>query len=107
MKPPRVDQNGYGLRVPGPHDQPVGPARTIDHQTLSFDAYLKFIEDLFMEGPRLDPATDGRPDSRPTVREDVAILGDLRDEFDFAQEPLAPMPLDPWPEPGPASRPGD
>ena len=37
----------------------------IDHQTLSFDAYAKFIEDDFLGGQRLDPATDGRPDSRP------------------------------------------
>ena len=33
----------------------------IDHQTLSFDAYTKFIEDDFLAGQRLDPATDGRP----------------------------------------------
>ena len=31
----------------------------IDHQTLSFDAYTKFIEDDFLNGERLDPATDG------------------------------------------------
>jgi phospholipase C len=42
----------------------------IDHQTLSFDAYLKFIEDRFLGGSRLDPRTDGWPDSRPTVREE-------------------------------------
>ena len=28
----------------------------IDHQTLSFDAYTKFIEDDFLAGQRLDPA---------------------------------------------------
>ncbi|HYJ59927.1 MAG TPA: alkaline phosphatase family protein [Actinomycetota bacterium] len=104
--PPRVDRNGYGLRVPGLTISPWVRPGLIDHQTLSFDAYLKFIEDLFMDGARLDPATDGRPDSRPTVREDVAILGDLRDEFDFAQDPIPPLPLDPWPDPGPASHPG-
>jgi hypothetical protein len=31
----------------------------IDSQTLSFDAYLKFLEDIFLCGQRLDPATDG------------------------------------------------
>ena len=49
----------------------------IDHQTLSFDAYAKFIEDDFLGGQRLDPKTDGRPDPRPDVRENKGILGNL------------------------------
>jgi phospholipase C len=64
---------------------------TIDHQTLSFDAYLKLIEDLFLDGRRLDPKTDGRPDPRPTVREEVPGLGNLLREFDFHQPPIAPL----------------
>jgi hypothetical protein len=36
-----------------------------------------------------------RPDSRPTVREEVQVLGDLLREFDFDQEPLDPLILDP------------
>jgi phospholipase C len=39
----------------------------IDHQTLSFDVYLKVIEDDFLHGQRIDPKTDGRPDPRPDV----------------------------------------
>ncbi len=89
--PPHVDENGYGIRVPGLMISPWARAGTIDHQTLSFDAYLKLIEDLFLDGQRLDPRNDGRPDSRPTVREDVPILGDLLREFDFEQEPLDPV----------------
>ncbi len=46
---------------------------------------------------RFDPKTDGWPDSRPTVREEVEILGDLLNDFDFEQEPLAPLILDPYP----------
>ena len=91
--PPRVDENGYGLRVPGLLISPWARAGTIDHQTLSFDAYLKFIEDDFLGGSRLDPRTDGRPDPRPTVREDVPRLGNLLREFDFHQEPLDPLVL--------------
>ncbi len=72
----------------------------IDHQTLSFDAYLKFIEDDFIGGQRLDPQTDGRPDPRPTVRENASILGDLSTEFDFSQQPRDPLVLDPNPKPG-------
>jgi phospholipase C len=97
VKPPRVDVNGYGLRVPGLLISPYARAGTIDHQTFSFDAYLKLIEDRFLGGQRLDPATDGRPDSRPTVRETVAILGDLALEFDFEAEPQPPLILDPTP----------
>jgi phospholipase C len=65
----------------------------IDHQTLSFDAYDKFIEDDFLGGQRLDPATDGRPDPRPDVRENVKILGNLTADFDFSQSPRKPTPL--------------
>jgi phospholipase C len=95
--PPKVDENGYGLRVPGLVISPYAKRGYIDHQVLSFDAYLKLIEDRFLGGQRLDPATDGRPDSRPTVRETVPILGDLRKEFDFSQEPRPPLILDPTP----------
>jgi phospholipase C len=88
--PPRVDENGYGLRVPGIVISPYARRGFIDHQTLSHDAYAKFIEDDFLDGARIDPRTDGRPDHRPTVRENVAILGDLRRDFDFSQKPRPP-----------------
>jgi len=97
VEPPRVDLAGYGLRVPAIVISPWVHPGTVDSQTLSFDAYLKFIEDLYLDGQRLDPKTDGRPDSRPTVRENVKTLGDLRTIFDFDQEPLPPLVLDPWP----------
>jgi len=87
VTPPHVDANGYGLRVPGLVISPYAKQGYIDHQTLSFDAYLKFIEDDFLDGQRLDPKTDGRPDSRPDVRENASILGDLRADFDFSQQP--------------------
>jgi phospholipase C len=96
VKPPVVDINGYGLRVPGIVISPW-VKQGIDHQTLSFDAYLKLIEDRFLGGQRLDPANDGRPDSRPTVRENVSILGDLSTSFDFTQDPLPKLILDPTP----------
>jgi phospholipase C len=95
--PPRVDVNGYGLRVPGLVISPYAKQGFIDHQTLSHDAYLKFIEDDFIAGSRIDPLTDGRPDSRPTVREMWPQLGDLRNDFDFTQPPRPPLILDPRP----------
>ncbi len=91
LAPPEVDENGYGIRVPGLVISPYAKRGYVDHQTLSSDAYLKFIEDVFLRGRRLDPKTDGRPDSRPTVRERVKILGDLRRSFDFSQEPRDPL----------------
>jgi phospholipase C len=91
VQPPMVDGAGYGLRVPGIVISPYAKTGFIDHQTLSFDAYLKFIEDDFLGGQRLDPATDGRPDPRPDVREALPILGDLRKDFDFTHAPRAPM----------------
>ena len=89
--PPTVDANGYGLRVPGIVISPYARRGFVDHQTLSFDAYAKFIEDDFLGGRRLDPRTDGRPDPRPDVREDAAILGNLVRDFDFTQKPRRPL----------------
>ena len=91
VAPPRVDENGYGLRVPALVISPYAKPGYIDHQTLSFDAYTKFIEDDFLGGQRLDPRNDGRPDPRPDVREDEPELGDLQKDFDFNQTPLPPV----------------
>jgi phospholipase C len=93
--PPKVDALGYGLRVPALVISPYAKRGYVDHQTLSFDAYLKFIEDDFLGGARLDPRTDGRPDPRPTVRENVAVLGNLVNDFDFSRPPRARLILDP------------
>jgi phospholipase C len=91
--PPKVDALGYGLRVPGIVISPYAKRGYIDHQTLSFDAYDKFIEDDFLNGQRIDPASDGRPDPRPDVRENEKILGNLENDFDFDQSPHRPFVL--------------
>ena len=91
--PPAVDQNGYGLRVPGIVISPFAKSGYVDHQTLSFDAYDKFIEDDFLNGQRINPATDGRPDPRPDVRENEKILGNLIDDFNFDRAPRPPLVL--------------
>ena len=97
VTPLGVDANGYGIRVPGLTISPWVKPGQIDKQVLSHDAYLRFIEDLFVNGARLDPASDGRPDNRPTVRENVPELGNLLTEFDFSQSPNAPLVLSPCP----------
>jgi phospholipase C len=96
VRPPRIDENGYGMRVPGIVISPW-VRQGIDHQMLSFDAYLKAIEDRFLGGRRLDGRNWGWPDARPTTREEAAGLGDLWAEFDFTQEPIPPLILDPTP----------
>ncbi len=97
VRPRHVDQLGYGIRVPGLLISPWVRPGTIDHRTLSSDAYLRLIEDLFLDGHRLNPKTDGRPDPRPTVRESVTGLGDLLGEFRFDADPLPPLILEPLP----------
>jgi phospholipase C len=93
---------GYGLRVPGLIISPWVKAGTIDHQVMSFDAYNRLVEDLFLDSERMDPNTDGRPDPRPSVRDALTTVtdrmtgaaipvGDLLNDFDFKQKPLPPL----------------
>jgi phospholipase C len=89
--PPNVDLNGYGIRVPALVISPYAKKGYIDHQVLSHDAYLKFIEDRFLGGERIDPKTNGRPDRRPSVRENAPELGDITKAFDFNQRPRPPL----------------
>jgi|HubBroStandDraft_1064217.scaffolds.fasta_scaffold00577_14 phospholipase C len=94
VQPTKVDVNGYGFRTPGIVLSAWAKPKNIDHQQLSFDAYAKFIEDTFLSSQRLD-GTDGRPDSRPDVREALPTAGDLRLDFDFTQAPNKPLVLAP------------
>jgi len=109
VRPPTVDAAGYGLRVPGLVISPYARRGYVDHQVLTSDAYLKFIEDRFLHGQSLDPRTDGRPDPRPDVRETQPLLGDLLADFNFQQPPRPPVILPVHPrtdlrEPGQSSR---
>jgi phospholipase C len=97
VRPPQIDANGYGFRVPGLVISPYSKRNYVDHQQLSFDAFTKFIEDDFLAGQRLDPKTDGRPDPRPTVRETARGLGDLRRAFNFNQKARPMLILPPYP----------
>ena len=91
VRPPAVDANGYGFRVPGLVISPYARRGYVDHQELSFDAFNKFIENDFLGGQRIDPKTDGRPDPRPDVRENEPGLGSLLKDFDFSQTPRSPV----------------
>jgi phospholipase C len=89
--PPTVDHNGFGLRVPAIVISPYARRGFVDHRTASLDAYVKFIEDDFLGGQRLDPRTDGRPDPRPWVRDAMPQIGDLVHDFNFTQKPRRPL----------------
>jgi phospholipase C len=91
VRPPVVDSQGYGLRVPALVISPYAKRGYVDHQILSQDAYLKFIEDDFLHGQRINPRTDGRPDPRPDVRENAPILGNLAKDFNFHQKARPPL----------------
>jgi phospholipase C len=97
VQPPGLNPQGLGIRVPGLVISPYAQSGMIDHQVLSTDSYLKFIEDDFLGGARIDPATDGRPDSRPFVAENTPGVGDLLADFNFTQKPLPPLILPPHP----------
>jgi phospholipase C len=97
LPPKRIDENGYGIRVPAILISPFARGG-VDHQILSFDAYLKLIEDRFLGGQRLDGSNAyGWPDPRPTVREAAPQLGDLANAFDWFRKPIKRLVLDPWP----------
>ena len=97
VKPPMVDAQGYGLRVPALVISPYAKRGYIDHQVLSSDAYLKFIEDDFLHGAAARSAHRRTARSAADVRENVKILGNLVKDFNFAQPPRRPilLPLHP------------
>ena len=68
VEPPVVDENGWGLRVPSLLISPWAKKSHISHQTLSYDAFLKLIEDRFLarRAPRsADERLAGLPPHRP------------------------------------------
>jgi phospholipase C len=89
--------DNYGFRVPAFMVSPWAKPGYIDHQTLSFDAFLRLVEDRFLGGQRLDPLTDGWPDARPGIREEAPQLHLLDNAFDFTGKPRKPLFLDPMP----------
>jgi phospholipase C len=90
---PDTRDTTYGIRVPGLLISPwVTKRGYIDPQTLSHDAYLKLIEDIFLQSERIGGS--GSPtavDDRVAHRESADNVGDLVKELDFGHEPLAPL----------------
>jgi phospholipase C len=91
VPPTELDAIGLGIRAPEIIISPYARHGFVDSQMLSLDSVNKFIEDDFMNGQRLDPASDGRPDSRPDVRENSPQLGNIKADFNFIRSPSPPM----------------
>jgi phospholipase C len=76
VAPPKVDEYGYGIRVPGIVISPYAKQGYIDHNTYSFESWLKIIEERFGIQPM-------------TARDTSA--GDMLQAFDFNQKPRLPL----------------
>jgi phospholipase C len=74
--PPKVDQYGLGIRVPGLVVSPYARQGYVDHKTYSFESWLRLIEERFGVMPM-------------TGRDNTA--NDMTDAFDFTQQPRAPV----------------
>src|SRR5581483_9907037 len=85
----------------GADDQPRRSARLHRPSDLELRRLPEAHRGPLLGSQRLDPATDGRPDPRPTGRENAPQLGNLLQDFDFSQSPRPPLVLDPNPPPGP------
>jgi phospholipase C len=72
VDPPKVDQYGLGIRVPGLVIGPYVRQGYVDHKTYSFESWLRLIEERFGENPM-------------TSRDNTA--NDMSDAFDFTQQP--------------------
>ena len=76
VTPPKIDQYGLGIRVPGLVISPYAKEGFIDHNTYSFESWLKIVENRF--------------DVQPMTARDTNAL-DMIDAFDFNQKPRAPI----------------
>jgi phospholipase C len=80
VAPPRIDEYGLGIRVPGLVISPYARQNYIDHQTYSFESWLRIVEERF--------------DVHPMTARDTNA-SDMLNAFDFTQKPRRPVVLDP------------
>ena len=76
VPPPKIDQYGLGIRVPGLVISPYAKQNYIDHNTYSFESWLRIVEERF--------------DIHPMTARDTNSM-DMLDSFDFTQQPRAPV----------------
>jgi len=78
VPPPKVDEFGYGIRVPGLVISPYARQNFIDHNTYSFESWLRIVEERY--GVRSMTKRDAK-------------AADMRNAFDFSQKPRPPITL--------------
>jgi phospholipase C len=76
VSPPKVDEFGYGIRVPSFVISPYTKQDYIDHKTYSFESWLKIVEERF-----------GVPSMTARDRD----AQDMMNSFDFTQQPRLPV----------------
>ena len=86
VDPPKVDQYGLGIRVPGLVISPYARQSYVDHKTYSFESWLRIVEERFGVQPM-------------TGRDNTA--NDMIDAFDFTQQPRPAVPMNPAGSPYP------
>ena len=80
VPPPKIDQFGLGPRVPMIIISPYAIPGHVSHTTYEFSSVLKFIEDNF---------------GLPSLTQRDANANDMMDSFNFSQNPLPPLYLQP------------
>ena len=80
VQPPKLDQFGLGFRVPMIIISPYAIPGYVSHTTYEFSSVLKFIEDNF---------------GLPSLTQRDANANDMMDSFNFSQNPLPPLYLQP------------
>jgi len=76
----------YAPSINGHYDPTVNASVATEFSTAGFR-----VGHTLLSPQILRIQNDGRPDPRPTVRENVNVLGNLVDDFDFTQAPRAPL----------------
>lgn len=76
VQPPKIDYYGFGIRVPGLVISPYSKQGYIDHNTYSFESWLRIVEERFS----VQSMTARDRDS-----------SDMIDTFDFSQKPRPPV----------------
>ena len=96
VSPPRSTRTATGSASPA-FDQPVGTTRLHRPSDVVVRRVPEARSRTGSSAGSGSTRTDGWPDSRPTVRENAPQLGDLSQEFNFKQQPIPPLVLDPTP----------
>jgi len=94
VAPPHPDIYGLGPRVPAIIISPWSRV-LVNHDDMSFDSVLNFIEDVFLNGMRLPQqrVPDDADDPTDPSANDLLGINGTQPAFDFSRTPIAPFAL--------------